>query len=51
MERARELGVASDEYEASLERTIQELNRRKRELEDALRQVRFTAMSLRSLLC
>ncbi|KAL2182392.1 hypothetical protein L209DRAFT_759489 [Thermothelomyces heterothallicus CBS 203.75] len=32
-------------YEARLEQTLQALNDRKRELEDALQRVRFTAMS------
>lgn len=31
-------------YEAELERTVQELNNRKRRLEDALHQVRFMIM-------
>lgn len=34
-------------YEAKLEQTIQELNKRKKDLEDALHQVCFKAMSLR----
>lgn len=34
-------------YEARLEQTIQALNNRKRELEDALQQVGFTVMSTR----
>ncbi|KAH6845349.1 hypothetical protein B0I37DRAFT_182349 [Chaetomium sp. MPI-CAGE-AT-0009] len=40
MEDAGELGSASRVYEAQLERTTQELNNRKRELEDALHQLR-----------
>jgi hypothetical protein len=32
-------------YEAELERTIQELTRRKAQLEDALHQVRFMSLS------
>jgi hypothetical protein len=31
-------------YETELERTVQELNSRKRQLEDALHQVRFKTM-------
>lgn len=45
MEDVGELGGASRVYEAQLERTIQELNRRKGELEDALQQVNFMALS------
>lgn len=39
---AEDVGVT---YEARLEQTLQALNNRKRELEDALQQVRFTTMS------
>ena len=41
-----EAGRDSDrgKYEAELERTVQELNSRKRQLEDALHQVRFKTM-------
>ncbi|EAQ92684.1 hypothetical protein CHGG_00919 [Chaetomium globosum CBS 148.51] len=45
MEDVGELGGASRVYEAQLERTIQELNRRKGELEDALQQLRASAAS------
>ncbi|KAH6650124.1 hypothetical protein F5144DRAFT_34985 [Chaetomium tenue] len=45
MEDAGDLGGASRVYEAQLERTVQELNRRKRELEDALQQLRASAAS------
>lgn len=44
MEDTGELRSASRVYEAQLERTFQELNRRKGELEDALHQVSFMAM-------
>jgi NTP pyrophosphatase (non-canonical NTP hydrolase) len=45
MEDTGELGSASRVYEAQLERTVQELNRRRGELEDALHQVSFMAIS------
>lgn len=44
MEGVQSSARASGPYEAELERTIQELNSRKRRLEDAVHQVRFKFM-------
>jgi len=41
MDGAEDLAGVSAPYDAELERTIQELNRKKAELENALLQVRF----------
>jgi len=44
MEGVQSSARASGPHEAELERTIQELNKRKRQLEDAVHQVRFKSM-------
>lgn len=44
-------GRVSAPYEAELERTVQELKKLERQLEEALHQVRFSDLPLTSLPC